>query len=253
MSEDVGSPPRKWLRVSRTTPWSEELAEAICERVAAGELLYEVCRAEGMPTPQSVARWARERPAFARALAEARRRGGRTAQGGGVWRYCEETANLIFERLCEGESLTTICKDAEMPAISTVYHWRKRFPEFNAMLRLAREIQAELFCDTAMQMAREATPETAYLTHVRLTHLRWSAGTMAPHAYRTKPAEAPRPPEEVKVLFRGFKIERDPETGKDKVVAYCPNPYTGRLEREDEPGWRPPEDCTLLAGGFIKD
>jgi hypothetical protein len=230
-----------WTRTRGTVAWSDGLARRLCERVASGELLYAVCREAGMPTTQSVARWARERPDFGEALMAARRAGGRPARGGGgVWTYCEATAREIFHRFCEGESLTAICRDPTMPSISTVYYWRRALPEFNETLAVAREIQAEGLRDLGWEMAQAATPENAYLTHVRLTQLRWMTGTMAPKIYRTKPVEPEVPRQTLNVLFRHFKVETDPITGKDKVVGYCPNPETGEVEREDAPGWRAP-------------
>jgi hypothetical protein len=228
--------------------WSPGLGRAICARVAGGELLYEVLREAGMPQPQTVARWARQRAGFGRDLRAARRAGGRSARGGGVWSYCQATAEEVFERLCEGESLTRICRDPTMPCQFTVYHWRRRFPEFAEALRAAREIQAEQLCDTGWEMATEATPETAYLTHVRLTQLRWMTGVMAPRAYRLKAVEPAAADEPLRVLLRTFKIERDPVSGRDKVVALCPNPDTGEAEREDAPGWRPPPNSQPLPG-----
>lgn len=231
----------KWTRVKETVAWSDAVAQAILERVAAGEPLYAVCREAGMPTPQSVGRWAKDRPEFGEALAEARVAGGRPARGGGgVWTYCEATARAVYDRLCAGESMTSICADPTMPCHSTVFYWRRAFPEFEETMRVAREIQAERFCEMSWELASAATPETAYLTHVRLTHIRWMAGVMAPKAYRVKLVEPEASREVERVLFRHFEIEVDAETGKRKVVAWCPNPDTGEAEREDTPGYRYP-------------
>ena len=255
MAEDVCPEARSAGRYARTRAgvgWSAALAKRICERVAGGEVLYAVCRREGMPTAQSVGRWVRERPDFAAALGEARRAGGRPVRaGGGVWSYCAETADAIFERLCEGESLTAIGADPTMPCLSTIFYWRKRIAAFEEAVQVGMRIRAERFCDLGWELASEATPETAYLTHVRLTQLRWTAGVMAPKVFRIRTVEPETPPRKVDVLMRRFKIETDPATGKDKVVAYCPNPETGEVEREDVAGWRPPAgpDVVLIPDG----
>ena len=235
-----------WTRTRPGVRWSPALAMTLCERVAGGELLYAVCLEAGMPTSQSVARWARERPDFALALQEARRAGGRPGRGGGgVWTYCEATAGAIFERLCAGESLTAIGDDPTMPCLSTIFYWKKRIPDFADAIAMAREIQAQRLCDEGWSAVQAATPETAYLTHVRLTHLRWMTGVMAPRVYRTKAVEPEGAQKRVDVLMRRFEIEADPVTGKNKVVAYCPNPETGEVEREDTPGWRRPPGVPL--------
>ena len=246
----------RWARMRETAPWSEDLARTICERVAGGEMLYPVLREKGMPTPQSVARWARERPEFGADLLEARRIGGRPVRGvdslgrvkagGGVWSYCEEAAEAVFERLCDGESLTSIGHDPTMPSLSTIFHWRRCIPDFDDAVTRGQRISAERVCDLGWEMAKAATPETAYLTHVQLAHLRWKAGVMAPRAFKPRPVEPEAPQKTMSILMRNFEIEVDEETGEKRVVAYCPNPLTGEVEREDTPGWRPPGDKTMI-------
>ncbi len=241
----------KWTRTRDTVRWSPALARRICERVASGELLYAVLREPGMPTAQSVGRWARGRADFGEALMAARREGGRPSRGGGgVWAYCPEVVDVLFERLAEGESLTGVCRDPTMPTYSTIYHWRRRFPEFDRLLRMAREAQAERFCDQGYDLAMSATPETAYLTHVRLTQLRWMAGVTAPRIYKPKPAEPEEAKEPLRVLIRTFRGEIDPVTGKEKVVALCPNPDTGQMEREDVPGYQYPPNSEPIPSGY---
>jgi hypothetical protein len=170
--------------------WSEALGEAICARVAAGALLHPLCREPGMPTARAVDAWAAARPEFAQALAQARAAAGRPAGvRGQPLSYCQATAEAIFERLCGGESLTSIGRDPAMPALSTIYYWRRRVPGFEDLVREGIEIRADVFCDRGWEMAEAATPETAYLTQVRLGQLRWMAGVMKPRVYRLRPAE----------------------------------------------------------------
>lgn len=248
--EDAACPeraPGKWVRRRGVVRYSDELAERLCARVAAGEMFYVICREAGMPTPQSVGRWAKERPEFGQRWLAARRAGGRPEDaGGGVWSYCPEAADEIFERLCEGECLTGVARDPAMPSLSTIFNWRRRFAEFEAAVQLAMRIRAERFCDLGWELAMEATPETAFLTQVRLTQLRWTAGTMAPRTFRAKQAEPELPRETRTILFRHFGVEVDPQTGEKKVVAWCPNPHTMEVECEDAPGWRRPAGCGTL-------
>lgn len=234
MREDEASPGRRGRRPGAA--YCPDLARRLCERVAAGELLYAVCREPGMPTPQTVGVWSRKRADFGRALSEARRAGGRAVRGGGVWRFCPATAEEIFERLCEGESLTAIGADPAMPCLSTIFYWRRRIAEFDQAVQVAKRIQAERFCDLGWELAQAATPETAYLTQVRLAQLRWTAGVLAPRVYRLKTQDPDTPRETLEVLTRRFEIEVDPQTGARRVVAYRPNPETGLAEREEPQG-----------------
>lgn len=241
-------------RRSRTpVRYSKALEARLLARLAAGELLYRIAQEADMPTPEAVAKWARARPGFREALLKARRDGGRPAgTKGQPCGLCEPVADEIFERLCEGESLTSIGRDPTMPSLSTIFRWRRDFPDFDAEMRVGMRIRAEVLADGGDDLAAEATPETAFLTQVRLTHLRWRVGTLAPWEYRTRlvepPAAAQGKPAK-RLLLRKFEVEVDPATGRKVVVAYCPNPDTGEVEREDMPGWRQAPNSAALPGG----
>jgi hypothetical protein len=149
-----------------------------------------------------------------------------------VTSFCRETAQEVFQRLCDGESLTTMGADPSMPCAGTLFKWRHRFPEFEQLVQLGMRVRAERMADEGWDMAMAATPETAYVTHVRLSHLRWMTGVMAPKQFRPKLVEPPNQQVQT-VLLRTFGVKTHPETGERKVVAYTPNPETGRVECDD--------------------
>jgi hypothetical protein len=160
--------------------------------------------------------------------------------------FCREVAEEVFQRLCEGQSLTAIGADPLMPSHSTLYRWRDQFPDFDKLVRLGVRIRAERLADEGWDMAMAATPETAYVTHVRLSHLRWMTGVMSPQQFRPKLVEPPNQQVQT-ILLRTFGVKTNPETGERKVVSYTPNPSTGQVECDDvergTEGWveeRPP-------------
>ncbi|ALN79499.1 hypothetical protein [Lysobacter antibioticus] len=51
--------------------YSDDLAAAICERLASGETLTSICRAEGMPAPRTVREWSRDNSEFGKAYRQA--------------------------------------------------------------------------------------------------------------------------------------------------------------------------------------
>jgi hypothetical protein len=223
---------RKYVR------YSEDLARRLCERLEAGELLHQLGREPGMPSAEGVAKWARQKPEFAERLLAARRAGGWAPSASGpAFTYSPEVGHEIFERLCEGQSLTAIGRDPTMPSLSTLFYWRRRIPEFEDQVQLGMRIRAERVCDESLELAEAATPETAYLTHVRLTHLRWMTQVMAPRVFRLKAVEPAGPPQErmKTVLIRHFRRVTDPVTGAERVASFLPNPETGRMEEEIDP------------------
>lgn len=171
--------------------FSAKVGRVICRRVASGESVSSICRGPEMPTNGTVSNWARTLPAFGRALSRAKNAAGWSGATSPGAHFDEAQAVEIYARICEGEPLSKICADPRMPGHSTVYRWRGQIPEFASALRVAREVQAEVLCERGMAVAEAVTPETAYATHVRLTHLRWMAGLLGPkHFGRTKPVEA---------------------------------------------------------------
>jgi hypothetical protein len=65
--------------------FSKKLAARICARVAAGQSLRSICRDDDMPHRDTVRRWMRDKPDFAREYARAH----------------EEFADVVFEELLE--------------------------------------------------------------------------------------------------------------------------------------------------------
>lgn len=67
--------------------------------------------------------------------------------------YTQETADIICERLADGESLRTICDDEDMPARSTVFRWLSLHKEFSDQYARAKEVQAEVLADELISIA----------------------------------------------------------------------------------------------------
>ncbi|WP_411287161.1 hypothetical protein [Phenylobacterium sp.] len=172
--------------------FSAALGRAICARLASGESQVSICADPAMPVRGSLFRWVRDLPGFARDVGRARAAGGRVAANGRPPTFCAATAAEIFDRLCEGEGIARICRDPAMPAFSTVYYWRRHFPEFAEQVKVAREIQAERFCDLAWEIAEGVTPQTASATRVKLEQLRWQAAKLAPRQYGALKAVEPQ-------------------------------------------------------------
>ncbi len=71
--------------------------------------------------------------------------------------YNEAIALEICERLVEGESLRTICRDNDMPNKSTVFRWLDSNPEFRDQYARAREFQADTMADEMQDIADDGS------------------------------------------------------------------------------------------------
>lgn len=73
--------------------------------------------------------------------------------------YTPEIADEILHRLCDGESLRAITKDAHIPCFQTVYRWildDDADHDFRERYARAREIQAANYADQVIDASRDA-------------------------------------------------------------------------------------------------
>jgi hypothetical protein len=161
-------------------PYSDAVAQVICDRTEAGASLASICRRKGMPPRSTVEHWLKTRPEFTDAYAAALAAGGGRQSGGRPSAYSLETAVALCLKLGEGEALHRICAEPGMPSQSVVYRWTNRHPEFAALFRLARDIQAQRLFDEVREIADGATADTLQLARTRIAARQWQASKMAP-------------------------------------------------------------------------
>lgn len=87
--------------------------------------------------------------------------------------YSEELAQAILDRLADGESMRSICRDEDMPDRTTVRRWEEGHPEFAAKYARAREHQGDAYVDDMADLAEElrhgsVTPEQARILQASL-------------------------------------------------------------------------------------
>ncbi len=71
--------------------------------------------------------------------------------------YKPDTADRICAELAIGRPLSKICKDHDMPDLSTVYRWLRTYPQFSEAYARAREDQADTFADEIIEIADDST------------------------------------------------------------------------------------------------
>lgn len=90
----------------------------------------------------------------------------------------------ICDRLAGGESLRAICRDAEMPAASTVFAWLAADADFAERYARAREAQADALVDEIIDIAdgTDASGDAAR-DRLRVEARKWAAARLAPRKY----------------------------------------------------------------------
>ncbi|MCI0599950.1 MAG: terminase small subunit protein [Beijerinckiaceae bacterium] len=113
--------------------------------------------------------------------------------------FTQKTADIICERLANGESLRAITRDKDMPSDVTVMKWLRDFPEFLQQYVRARELQADAIFDECLDIADdsrndwilrngERAPDTEAIQRARLRidTRKWMAGKLRPKKYGDK-------------------------------------------------------------------
>ncbi len=96
-------------------------------------------------------------------------------------KYSEKLAIEICERLIGGDSLSAICREADMPAISSIYLWMQKHKEFSEMYARAKQDQADTLADEILHIAdTETDPNRA---RVRIDARKWIASKLKPRVY----------------------------------------------------------------------
>lgn len=67
--------------------------------------------------------------------------------------YTEELADIICERIANGESLKAICDEGGMPSQSMVFRWLASDEAFRERYARAREVQADALFDEILVIA----------------------------------------------------------------------------------------------------
>lgn len=119
--------------------------------------------------------------------------------------FTQETADIICEKLADGESLRSICAADEMPSRTTVFKWLGQYPEFADQYARARDAQADAIFDDIIGIADDGTNdwmekkgadgqtigwqengEALRRSVLRVDARKWMAGKLRPKKYGEK-------------------------------------------------------------------
>ncbi len=104
--------------------------------------------------------------------------------------YTPERGKAICKRLSEGESLTTICKDATTPKRDTVYKWIADNEGFRDDYALAREQYADYVFDGLLDICDnpDLAPQDVQKARLQIDTRKWVLARMSPKKYGEKAA-----------------------------------------------------------------
>lgn len=118
-------------------------------------------------------------------------------------KYTQGLADTICERIADGESLRSICREHEMPDKATVFRWLASNDDFATKYARAREAQADGFVDEMVEIADDGSndwmekqfgEETRWVengealrrSQLRIATRQWIAEKLKPKKYGAK-------------------------------------------------------------------
>src|SRR3954453_11092831 len=139
--------------------------------------------------------------------------------------YSEEIAAEIFERLANGESLSSVCRADRMPTRQAVHEWiADNRGGFGDKYARARSAQADHFADETLAIADDTSGDwverggelVVNHEHVQRSRLRvdarkWLMARMAPRKYGDKVVLAGDPESPMRVVQRIEMVPVEPE------------------------------------------
>jgi len=99
--------------------------------------------------------------------------------------FTSELADAICERLADGQSLRSICRDDDMPNKATVFRWLAADTVFSDQYARARETQADSLADEIIDIS-DSTTGDPQRDRLRVDSRKWLAGKMRPKVYGDK-------------------------------------------------------------------
>lgn len=110
------------------------------------------------------------------------------APGERMVQYSVEVANKILSRVIEGETISSICRDIDMPHRMTIYLWIKNEPLFAEAFNLARYMAADHLFDEARHYLKEVISGKLPANDVRVVvdGIKWLTKMLNPAQYSDK-------------------------------------------------------------------
>jgi len=91
----------------------------------------------------------------------------------------KEKLSSIIERLQKGEPLSKICKDKDMPSVTSVYSWMKDDEDTKKQVMDARQLGAWSYLDEMLELLQtDVEPQKVQWNRERLHHARWMSSKL---------------------------------------------------------------------------
>lgn len=120
--------------------------------------------------------------------------------------YSQEVVDAVCERIADGESLRSICRDDTMPSTTSICKWLGLHEDFAEQYARARELQADALFDDCLAISDKAKGDFEDVQERRLAidTRKWMAGKLK-GKYSEKVKHVGGDDDDNPIAFTGFK------------------------------------------------
>jgi hypothetical protein len=112
-------------------------AEAFLLAVRRGAAVRDLVKLREWPNRDRLDAWKRERPEFAQAIVAAARFA-REERDRAWAKFDQDVADRVVLRVSKGETVPQVARDPNMPGETALRRWRRRRPDFDTVLKMAK-------------------------------------------------------------------------------------------------------------------
>ena len=134
--------------------------------------------------------------------------------------YTQELADIVCERLANGESMRSVARDDSMPAMSTLFKWLRDIKAFSEQYTRAKEESANALFEDLLDIADNSTndymtrqsksgedyesvnPEAIARSRLRVDTRKWALSKLMPKKYGERIAVAGEPENPLTMIIK---------------------------------------------------
>ena len=100
-------------------------------------------------------------------------------------KYSQELADIICTRLACGESMRSVCRDAAMPVMDTLWRWIREKRDFSEQYAVAKQESADALIEDILDIADDSAGDVPR-DRLRIDARKWIASKLKPKKYGDK-------------------------------------------------------------------
>ena len=97
-----------------------------------------------------------------------------------------ELTDQICQELMNGQPLTRICSNKNLPSLATINRWIAKHPSFAKQITNARRVGTQYYLDKMIEELETMSAKDVGIVREKLHHYRWLASKLLPSLYGDK-------------------------------------------------------------------